>query len=512
MKTGLQINQKLKMTLRKDNSLIIYLSGFFICAIGAFFLLNRPVVFAFFLAAIFLFYFFLSANTNLIFILLLSGIFFVPWENPGEYGWGAPSARLFGVSLTPPVLLIFFFGFLMVLINLRNKSKKIFDIPLFKAFFGFFLVGLVSSVSGLNPGNSTYILIFRYLTPAFGLLFISYLACKNRKSFFFLTVGIISVGTITALYGIFEYLIGSNPINTFCAWHFQTHLHPAIYTEKIGTLYQSTSTFGNPEFAATFFISSVLLSIGYLQFLKTFKKKFFLFLVLFINLLGIMFTFSRGEIFGLLLSIIIFIILLKGPSKILLVRAIAILLVIVVLFLLVFAKDISGKRLNIYSERQSTSFTHRAGSYKLMWSFLESNYFLGIGLGNYEKKYAMMSTSIFSATPTMDNMYLTILTETGIIGFAIFLTMMIWLFKILGGTLRKLKSFDIAPIFLSIFCALIGMAISFLFYEGFRHLVPAVIFWALSGIGLSVARNLESFQRKLPLVPARNVHSLSSVK
>jgi O-antigen ligase len=474
---------------KKYNAFLAY---FFIVITAIFsgrLLINRPTLFILFFSACVIAYYSFLNRTDLLFLMLAGIILCIPWQKPSPGGWGIPSANLFNIAVPFTFVVITFFIFLFILISLINKPEKLQQIPLFKPFISFFIVCLISSVLGLDANKSLWFLFFQFLIPAFCIFYGSYLACKDQKTLLHIILGLILLISLIALYAIFEFLIKSNPIEAFFAPRFPAQWSPYSYVESIHKYYLVISTVGSSTFLGSVLIAGICLAGGYFLYAKTIFKKFIFLCSVLICLIALGLTTNRGGILSLMVTIFIFILLIgrKEISKFLLYLVLPSLF-IAVCFILAFAFTAVESRFILEDILAGHSTIHRITAYRLTLEFLKYNPLFGIGIGNFEEMQNRLITAFTLETPTMDNMFLAVLSYTGIIGLILFSILLLSLFKKLIVGLKRLVTSDIHPIFVSFFCALIGLLVSFCFYDAIGHVAVSFMFWSLAGIGVAVAQ------------------------
>jgi len=127
-------------------------------------------------------------------------------------------------------------------------------------------------------------------------------------------------------------------------------------------------------------------------------------------------------------------------------------------------------------------------------NFLRHNPLFGMGFANFEEMYYKITTPFIMQIPTMDNMFLAILSFTGILGLISFASILLSLFGKITIMLKKLAGSEFFLIYTSLFCGLIALLVSFMFYDAIGHLAVSFMFWSLAGIGITVFEDPESFK------------------
>ena|GEM_PF-4111340 len=435
----------------------------------------------------------LFKNINAVFVALCALIFFIPWQAPGKAGWGLVTGRLFGIPVPFVDVLILLTLFLIAVYTFSYKPERMLTVPLIKPFIAFFLVAFISSAFSVEPGNSLHFLIFRFFIPSFSTFLISYWLCRDKISLSYILYALLCIGFIISVYAIFEYSFKLNPIELFFSRYFPSGEGRAAYFVKRTAFYRASATFGSPTFLGSFLIPIIFLNFVFLRYLKTRFIRFIFLFFLIINLIALTFAASRGAILGFIISCIIFFCMTKtNTKKTLLLVGIPVLLISILFTSWYGLESTKGRFIPEYI-LSSAAFLERIEAYKIWLDFFKLNPFFGVGAFNYSKMYATLYSGVPSLS-TMDNTFLFILSSCGIIGFIAFLYLLRRLLKLTYIAHRRLKEYDVSLVLLSIFSALIGMLVSFIFYNSVGYLAPSFMFWSLAGIGVAVFQNPGSFK------------------
>jgi len=123
---------------------------------------------------------------------------------------------------------------------------------------------------------------------------------------------------------------------------------------------------------------------------------------------------------------------------------------------------------------------------------LKDKPFFGIGLNNFRGRFDDYTRSKRN-TPhefkIADNMYLTLLAETGIIGFSSFLVFIFLLFRRGFMSLRHLKDSRKKDLLLVSMSALTGLLVNMAAYELFYWHNPFALFCVLCGMNAAFTSN-----------------------
>lgn len=243
------------------------------------------------------------------------------------------------------------------------------------------------------------------------------------------------------------------------------------------------AAFGNPVIAGTFFMSSLPFGI----YLAVYGKGFFRYMGRCCVLLSscmVLLSASRGVLLGLAGSVSFYFILIRRPRWILYVLLSLILISSLGTYLpyrnlkqFSYSKFAGGSQDSIISK-------YRTDRVKMALTIAKEKPFLGIGLGNFRKMfYRYSGTPEGELTPyelmITDNMYLSLLAETGAAGLISFFIFIYFLFKkVFVGYLKGVES---APGTAIVFSSIAGLLVNMAAYDMFFWYSPLILFFFLCG-------------------------------
>ncbi len=384
--------------------------------------------------------------------------------------------KIIKTPLDSPVVFLIAVCVVSVVISiLRNKDDRI----------AIFLMGFDNIVFLiLNWVAIFYITVYtlkkrEYIRTAINLLFIA--------------------GGIASAYGILQYL-GMEPI-------WQEAVDP------FGG--RCVSTFGNPNFLASFLVLLLPLALVKMLLSEKMSEKIFLFITGSLMFTALICTSTRSAWIGFIASLIIiwiFLIFKVKDKKTILKHFIYLAVIIIVSLVVVFSapgKRVIGERVlsTLSIQKSGTASSQRF----LIWSSAKDMFFdfpiIGSGWGTLElfypwyqgkylrsAKYAPLKTHANRA----HNEILQFLAETGIIGLGVAVWLLVTLIKY---SLRLLKNTSINKeskyIILGLFSGIIGMLIDNLFNVSLHFASPAMVFWINVGIIVSIGYQTENHQENL---------------
>jgi O-antigen ligase len=371
---------------------------------------------------------------------------------------------------------VFLTIFLLILMLEKKNIKQLFSLEDWPLWL--FLICLAAgTVSAIDKGIAWK--AYFYLTITFFLLFYIgkglYLSNNNRET---INLVICICASLVALIGILELYFGKNIL-------YENFIANPFYERYIRFNPRLMSTQFNPTVLGSFLLGCLPFNFYF------FKNKSF-----FLRLLGIsssllclstiLLTFSRGVFLGLI-AMLLFYLWKRRKVRFL----------IIFLFFLVFLIPLCSYQKNINVNRfgfnrmligsyDSIISEYRLNRIKMTVRILKEHPFFGIGFNHFrirfneycDKKEKGKESYEFMIP---DNMYLTFLTETGIVGT---LGFFIFIISLLKGGLRWLKELEDdnkKKILLIALSALIGLFVNMGAYELFYWNNPYMLFCIICG-------------------------------
>jgi len=347
-----------------------------------------------------------------------------------------------------------------------NYGKKFF---MFDKWLLFLTVGLFLSLFTSINCIWTLKSLVSFLLRGILVAFITYRSIDSKKKSE-IAVQVLLIGaSVVCILGLIESFSGKIPI-----FHNLYLKHAPYYPMVFTGSNRMVSTIGHPLPLSAYLILLFPISILSLQ-----NKKSFLNAIPFVLIIStIIFSFSRSSWIALFLGTIVYF-SRRESLKVIIKNWILISVFISGLALLFLT---TTRLRNTFLGRVRVLKTeifhsHRTASYKTVWRILKDSPFLGVGLGNYitvHEKY--LAPGAVRDIKTPDNMYLRLLSETGIVGMSIFF---IFIFYWLYQFWKKRESELVWVIFLGVFAFLINLMSADLFY----WLTTQFLFWFLMGLG-----------------------------
>jgi len=293
--------------------------------------------------------------------------------------------------------------------------------------------------------------------------------------------------SIIALLGILEFIFKTNIIYSYTdiglelsyRWMFPsrikvTHLHPVV----LGSYFVICLPF-----------------CFYTLFNGTRRVRFMGFFCSSLVFIGILLTFSRGSLIAALVASAVYFAIAKIRIK----KYIKISIVIGVLFSILLSFTGARSIWSYLGHKPSIRRNYEGAieRYDTTCQMFKEYPFFGIGLNHYRlyfDKYSYAKNR-HEIDKVPDNMYLLILSETGLVGLLGFLFFILSLLRnsylYLKSTSMPLSSF---PIFISSF---IGLLVNLLTYDALYWSMPLFFFGILCGLLRSYGDKEELFKRKM---------------
>lgn len=339
--------------------------------------------------------------------------------------------NLFGLPINAFEMLCFF-----AIIGILVKNKKVFTIKIFGIpkffllaceliFFGLILSAIFNGnyPAGLGILKSWFLIPLLFSFTLYSILNSTKFLENIYKSLFY-SSGLI--GIISLSYKIIGFVTFDNRLRSF---------------------------YLSPNYLAMYLAPGLFFGLYFLQksFLKNeLSKNFFLnFLLLLFILFPLYFTYSYGAWIAIFGSFFI-ITLLTSKNKTYFYGAI--LFSVICLASLFFSQAGTQKFSDFASLSSRSSLSSRAMIWNSSLLMIEKNPIFGIGPGNFQVAYLeyqkYFPPYLEWAVPQPHNLFLAFWLQTGMIGFAGFLILLFYLFKILCKLLRNEKSAALAaPLF-----------------------------------------------------------------
>ncbi len=328
-----------------------------------------------------------------------------------------------------------------------------------------------------------------YIDLAIPMFLIYYLASEgfsSQSNFNLLAKVICILSILVALGGIFESIFRVNPL-------YEYFIENPFYERYIIGFVRPMSTQFNPAPLGSYLLGS--LPFSFLLFKQ--DKSFFRWLGilgLILNTTVMILTFSRSVFLGLIAMIILYLFVLRDY------RSMAIFFVVLsIIIFITFFLPYPFCRLGVkwMLGEMGILSSYRIDRCIMAYHMIQDYPFVGLGFQHFRIRfyeYSLLPFNISYEFMIADNMYLTILTETGIFGFLGFFAFIFFLFK---KAWRNLRRESLIPqrrwqLLVSLM-ALVGLLVAMGGYELFYWANPYLYFCVIVGCIASFCRDKNEF-------------------
>jgi len=315
------------------------------------------------------------------------------------------------------------------------------------------------------------------------------------------------VGTLASLYAILQYK-GIEPI-----WPRKI--------DPFGT--RSVSTFGNPNFLASFLILILPVIAVLAVYEKSLIKKLFLGGLFGVNLLGLLVARTRSAWLGLFVALIFLTFFLVFHQFSLISRNRKWLIFLAgVLFLVmlypvrverqgerkVMVAKVAFAKVKSIADFKQMAYVQRFLIWQAAYSMFKESPLLGHGWGNFEiiypfhqgkylkiKKYSPFRTHANNA----HNEILEIASQTGIVGLGVYIWLFILFFKIGIDGYRKLTTEYDKTVVLGLLASIFGMLVDNLLNVSLHFPMPALLFWVWMGLAMGICHRWGVWERRISI-------------
>ena len=369
---------------------------------------------------------------------------------------------------------------LFLLIASLYKLPKESSLIDFALFLYIFLVTL-----GLNFCENKPIAVNYYTLIILPIPFLYFSIHSKGKEFIPYLAWIFFVfGFCIAAIGILEIIFRKNII-------YELWINNYFYERFIHDTPRIMSTQMHP----TVFGSFLLGCIPFSYFLFLYARKPFKILiaaVIIMLILGVIFSFSRGNILGLAILSITYLLLIKRIKYMkFIIVGLAVLIIVSSTFL---SNQFNFSR---FSTHALTSKWWRSEKEKgtIAFKMLKDHPFTGAGLKHYHLNFDRYSSENYKQIEQdlikkgknykewriADNMYFSILAETGLLGFSSFILLLFLLFKNSLVSIKKIENIKERAFLAANLSAIVGLLVSMNTYDLFYWIAPSLLFWFLIG-------------------------------
>ncbi len=335
------------------------------------------------------------------------------------------------------------------------------------------IVYLISTLTSFAPLSSAKIWAVYFAFLSFYFVVIN--TIKTKKQLFDLLKVFALSGVLVCLLGIMQYLFGATMTQSWMDADMFSDIKLRIY-----------STLENPNVLGEYILLALPVSVALMWSTKKIFSK-----LVFAGFTGIMavaliLTYSRGCWLGLMASAVIFVTFVAGKLWGLALIAIPALPFII--------PDSILNRFTSIGDMSDSSTSYRVAIWLGTILMLKDFWVSGVGLGPdaFTQVYPFYSYNLVLAQHP-HNLFLHIITESGVVGIFVFLLLLFMVIKrLIRGHQYLGKGNKISVALVAIGAALIGFLVQGMFDNSFYNYRVFMIFWAVIAIGIAACRIAEN--------------------
>ncbi|MFA7662587.1 MAG: O-antigen ligase family protein [Patescibacteria group bacterium] len=360
-------------------------------------------------------------------------VFLLPWQtrlilktgelagNPWEYG----TMSLYGLDILLAILVLFGLEYFVNFVFEKIDFKKTLWIPCAVLFFVWVCV--------VNFLEADKLFALYWSIRFFLVLFFGIVVWSVKPKLKYISLALLSAGTIQAILAIWQF-ISQQVIG--CKWlgmASQKGMDLGVSVIEIADerWLRAYGSFSHPNILAGFLVLVILattyLATNYKNPLKI-KERYinpgyfnFFIPLLFI---GLTLTFCRSAFVALVISLValgIFIFIKNRHELEDFKKTSLVLVTCVIIFGIIFS-SFASQRIAVDSRLEQKSLDQRQSQFEVSSALIQAKPILGYGVGNFTKAWHELDPNLSSWDyQPMHNVFLLILTETGLIGLLLFL-------------------------------------------------------------------------------------------
>ena len=273
-------------------------------------------------------------------------------------------------------------------------------------------------------------------------------------------------GTMIALYAIYQYVVG---VEMDAAW---------VDAESFDITTRAYATFNNRNVLGEYLIVIGALAAGMMWKAKNWASRLFFTGCFGVICLGLVATNSRGAMLGLLFAAGLFVLLAE--------RRLIPLGILGLLAMPFILPPALWERLLSSITMSDSSSQYRVSIYQAGLEIVQHYWMTGIGVDAFNEIYPMFSLEAANAYH-VHNLFLQELIELGIVGFSVFMGMLVFFFQKLYSTMsRAAKRYRF--LLAAIFGALAGVLLQGMTDHIWFDYSIVLLFWCVLGIGMASVR------------------------
>lgn len=384
--------------------------------------------------------------------------------------WGILAVALAPLIPTMALLGLSLICLFSVCLNLiRKPDQLVAQSPINRYILLYAAVYLASTFLSVSLWDS---LPVGALTVAFTIFAITLQnAITSQKMLDRLIAGLLLSATVVAFIGFYQFIFQAGYQSE--AW---------VDSDMFASIsFRVPSTLDNPNMLGQFLILTIPFAVANLLRSKTKRQRQIYLVCCFALVLCIVLTFSRGAWLGLLFAAAIFALLLN--PRLMFLAPVAL---IALYFLL---PETIIERFTSIGDLTDASTSYRVFIWLGVIAMLKDFWFCGIGPGEvaFNMVYPKYSYSSIVA-PHSHNLFLQVITDTGICGLVLFCIILFSYFRTLGIAIRRKDSWDSRILQIASCSAIAGFMVQAMTDYSFYNYRVMFLFWAVLAIGALSAK------------------------
>ncbi|MBN1383333.1 MAG: O-antigen ligase family protein [Elusimicrobia bacterium] len=381
------------------------------------------------------------------------------------------------IALTIRILYITSLGILFL-----TSIKKSYGLSRSELWVAVLIIVWIFSIVPAGNKRNSIMYISEFIVKGYILVFIIPRLIKEIMVIRTILKWIVFLASVITLVGIIEAVAGYNIFFHNLYWQYNGNYLDWFRGGPRGGI---VSTIGHPLPLASYLLICFPLACCIYYFTR---KKIYI-VVAGLLAVAILLSLSRSSTLILIFLLIIMFVIYFNKKKILLYMALFSTLILAIVIIPKYKKNIA-MRYAWKTIKYDITSSLRYYSYFTAYNILKDYPVLGVGPGNYCLIYSKYRDPRYprnaeKAWSTPDNMYLRILTETGLLGFGMFLLFLGNFFKNFLMAYRKFEERN-KKLLLSLGLCLVAFLLNILFYDGFDWFAPNLLFWCLWGLTQSL--------------------------
>lgn len=346
----------------------------------------------------------------------------------------------------------------------------------------FMIVYALSAITSLSMVSSIQIALLVISFILFYFVVIN--SITTQKQLDFMLGAFVIVGTLVALYGIYQYVFaGSFASSSF----IDKEMFEDISTRVSGT-------FDNPNVMGEYLLLVIPIALTYVFNLKGVLKKLIALAIVGIMAVSLALTYSRGCYLGLIAGVGIFLLLIN-------IRFILLFLAGIIALPFVAPQSIMNRLTSIGNTKDSST-SYRISIWKGAIDMLKDYWYRPIGQGTtaFNSLYPLYSYSGVGAEHT-HNLFLQLFIETGLLGIVSFILCLFKYFQYLLNGLKNSINKKISVILIAFVSGISGFIVQSLFDNTWYNNRIILIFWMFIALGVTArtfadSKNSETEDKK----------------